>query len=108
MIQNLLGITFDKIDEFIRNYDGTRHLTLFGSEKYDAFYDKIRYLINLKSGITYTCPHYLAKIKVYSYDSLSIEKTLTLHNAIIHIKSVLKKDKNHYYYKIFLENFLYQ
>ena len=30
-------------------------------------------------------------------------KTLTLHNVIIHIKSVLNKDKNYYYYNIFLE-----
>ena len=27
-----------------------------------------------------------------------MEKTLTLHNAIILIKSVLNKDKSHYYY----------
>ena len=39
---------------------------------------------------------------------MSIEKILTLHNVIIHIKSVLNKDKNHYYYKIFLEKCLYQ
>ena len=36
-------------------------------------------------------------------DSLAIEKRLTLHDVIIHIKSDLNKDKNHYYYKIFLE-----
>ena len=35
--------------------------------------------------------HYFAKIKV---DSLLIEKRLTLHNVIIHIKSVLNKDKS--------------
>ena len=49
-----------------------------------------------------------AKIKVDSYDSLPTEKILTLHNVIIHIKSVLNKDKNHYYYKIFLEKCSYQ
>ena len=35
------------------------------------------------------------------YDSLTIEKRVTLCNIIIHIKTVLNKDKNHYYYKIF-------
>ena len=45
--------------------------------------------------------HYFAKVKVDSNDSLPIEKRLTLPNAIIHIQSVLNKDKNHYYYKIF-------
>ena len=43
------------------------------------------------------------KIKVDSYDSLPIEKRLTLHNVVIQIKSFLNKDKNHYYYNIVLE-----
>ena len=34
-------IRFDKIDVFIRVYDGTRYLVLFGSEKYDFIYYKI-------------------------------------------------------------------
>ena len=39
------------------------------------YFDNIvRYLISLKSGITYMFSHYFAKIKVDSYDSLSIEK----------------------------------
>ena len=81
---------------------------MFGSEKYDAIYDIIRYLKSLKSGITYSFSHYFAKIKVRSYNSLPFEKILTLHNVIIFIKSILHKDKNHYYYKIFLEKCLYQ
>ena len=48
------------------------------------------------------------KIKVDSYGSLPIEKILTLHDAVILIKSVLNNDKNHHYYKIFLEKFHYQ
>ena len=60
--------------------------------------------ISLKSRITCTFSHYFAKTKVDSYDSLPIEKILTLHNVIILIKSVSNKDKNNYYYKIFLEN----
>ena len=95
-----LRIRFDIINEFIRIYNGTRYLTLFGSEKYDAIYNRIR--LSLKSGITYIFSHYLAKIKVDSYDSLPIEKLLTLHNVIIQMKSVLNKDKNHYYYKILI------
>ena len=39
-----LRTRFDKIDGFIRIYDGTRYLTLFGTEKYDAIYDKINIL----------------------------------------------------------------
>ena len=48
-----LHIRFDKIDGFIRVYDGTRYLVSFGSEKYDSIYDGIRYLTSVKSGITY-------------------------------------------------------
>ena len=36
-----LHIRFDKVDGLIRVYDGTRHLVLFGPEKYDAIYNRI-------------------------------------------------------------------
>ena len=48
-----LRIKFDKINGFIRTFDGTRYLILFGSEKYDAIYNRIRYRIALKRSITY-------------------------------------------------------
>ena len=76
-------IRFDEIDGFVRIYDGTRYLTLFGSEKYEyAIYDRIKYLISLKSSITYIFSHNFGKIKVDSYYSLPIKKTFTLHNII--------------------------
>ena len=37
-----LRIRFDKTDGFIRVYDGTRYLVLFGSEKYDSIYGRIK------------------------------------------------------------------
>ena len=46
----------------------------------------------------------IAKIKIDLYDSLPLENALTLHNVIIHIKSVV----NHYRYNIFLETFSHQ
>ena len=49
----LLRIRFNKIDGFVRVYDGTRYFTLFGSEKYDTIYNRIRYLIEVKSDIIY-------------------------------------------------------
>ena len=103
-----LRIRFDKIDAFFRIYDGNRYLALFGPEKYDAIHNKIRYLISLKSSIAYVFSNYYAKIKVDSYHSLPIEKTLTLHNVIILINSVIDKKQNHYYYNIFLEKCSYQ
>ena len=69
-----LLIRFDKIDGFIRIYDGTRYLRLFDSEKCDVISSRIRYLINLKSSITYVFSHYHAKSKVHSYDSLPLKR----------------------------------
>ena len=84
-------IRVDKIDVFIRVYDGTRYLVLFGSEKYDSIYDRIRYLISVKSDITSIISHNYATANVYSYDSLRLEKTVTFLNVIILVKSVWNK-----------------
>ena len=40
----LLRVRFNKIDEIIRIYDGTKYLILFGTKKYDAIYDSITFL----------------------------------------------------------------
>ena len=61
-----MRIRFDKIDAFIIVYDGTRYLVLLGPEKYVAIYNRIKYLISLKSSITYIFSHYFAKLKVDS------------------------------------------
>ena len=52
-----LRIRFNKVHGFIRVYDGTRHLILFGSEKYDFFYSRIRYCKGVKSGFTCVISH---------------------------------------------------
>ena len=49
-------------------------LVLFGPEKYDAIYNKIRYLTSQKSDVTYVIFHNYAKIKIDSYNSLPLEK----------------------------------
>ena len=46
-------------------------------------------------------------IKIDSY-VLALKETLTLHNVVILIQSLLNKNKNHYYYNVFLERCLYQ
>ena len=85
-----------------------RYLALFGSEKHDAICNRIKYIINILFIYIYiyiyiyihTLSHYYAKIKDISYDSMPVEKILTLYNVIILIKSVLNKDKNHYQQQI--------
>ena len=56
---------------------------------------------SLKCAVTYIISHYFAKIKVDSYDSLLIEKTLSSNSFVRLIKLVLNKDKNHNYYMKF-------
>ena len=78
LCKNLIGakplrIMFNKVDEFIRVYDGTRYLVLFGPEKYDAIYNRIKYVISQKNGITFVFSHNYAKIKIDSYDFLPLE-----------------------------------
>ena len=89
---------------FIRFFVGTRYLKFFGIEKSDLIYNKIRYLNGVKSDITYVISYKDVKIKVDSYDSLFLEKTLTFYNVIILNKPIFNRDKNNYYYDLFLKN----
>ena len=50
-----------------------------------------------KIGITDSINHNFIRIRIYSYNSLPIEKILTFH-VIIHITSVENKKKNEYCY----------
>lgn len=70
-------------------------------EKYNAKFDKVMYIISLKSNITYVFSHNFAKIIV---DSLPLENSLTFHNAIIQIKSVWNKNQSRYHYNIVVES----
>ena len=71
-----LHINFNKIDGFIRVYNGTGYLVLFDPGKYNAIFDRIRFHTRLKSGISYVISQNFARIKVDSYDSLPMEKHL--------------------------------
>ena len=81
-----LRIRFDKIDGFIKIYDGIRYLVLF-SYSYDEICNRIKYLISEKSGITNSINYNFAKIR---------------------IDSVVNENKNKYYYNIFLEKGSYK
>ena len=61
---------------------------LFGSEKDDSLYNRIRYFISVKDSRTYIISHNYAKINVKSHDSLPLEKTMTFHDIVVLIKSV--------------------
>ena len=90
----------DKTDGFIKTHNGFRCLILFDYGWFNKIYDKI---ISEKSGITDSINHNFAKIRIDSYDSLHIEKIFVFHNVTVLIKLVVNRDKNNYYYNIFLE-----
>ena len=96
-------IRFDKIDGFIIVLNGKiKHLILFDYGLFNKICDKIKYLISKKSVITNSVNHNFGKIRIDSYNYLRIKKTLTFHYVIILIESVVNKNKNKYYYNIFL------
>ena len=103
-----LGFKVGQNGPFYTTYDVTRYFVLLGSEKHNSIYDRIRYLISLKSCITHIISYNYATIKVDSYNSLPLGKTMTLRNVIILVKSVWNKDRNNYYYDIFLEKASYK
>ena len=95
-----MHISFDKIDGFIRVYDGTRYLVLFGFENYLQLYkSKKQYNIYVFS-LLYEKSKLILSI-LYLW-----KKYLTLHNLIILIKRLLNKDQNHYEKKFALGVFI--
>ena len=72
------------------------------------FVKRLNILLSGKSSIAVSFTLTFARIRIDSYNSLPIEKILTFHNVIIYIKSVVNKNKNYYYYNIFLEKGLYK
>ena len=59
-----LRIMLDKVNGFIRYYNGTKYFVLYGLEKYYPIYDRIRYLKASKSGINMFFLIILEKSKV--------------------------------------------
>ena len=62
---------------------------MLGSEKHDAIFDRVRYLISIKGGITYIFFHFFL--------NFACKKNIGFANVITNVKSSLNKDKNHYY-----------
>ena len=59
--------------------------------------NRIRYLIMLKSNISYVYSHKCLKIKINSDGDSSLEEMLNMHNVVILITSVFNKSHNYYY-----------
>ena len=99
-----MRIRFDKVNRIIKIYDGIKYLELsnsdnefyyrFDSKIYNAPFDRINYLISEKSDDKCSINHNTPTIRIYSLNSLPIEKNLTLRNVIILIESVFNMGKN--------------
>ena len=72
-----LRIRFNKTDGFIRVYDGTKYLVLFGAKIYNFIYNRIRYLTGLKV-VLHVISHSYVISQLDSYNSLYLKKTLHL------------------------------
>ena len=105
-----LRIRFDKIDGLIMVRGSEfKHLVLLDNGLFNKIFDKIKYLISEKSGITDSIiNHNFGEIRIDSYNYLPIEKILIFRNVIILIKSVVNKNKINYYCNIFLEKGSYK
>ena len=78
---NPFRIRFGKTDGFVRVYDRTGYWVLFASEKYDAIYNRIRYLIGLKSSIIYVLSQKNSiKILDPNVDNIFISKLMEKKN----------------------------
>ena len=101
-----MPIRFDKIDGFIRVHGGEfRYLALFDRGLFDKICYKFERHVSEKSGIPDSINH---NFGIDAYNYLAIEEILTFHNIIILIKPVGNKNKNEYYYNIFLQKGLYK
>ena len=65
-------------------------LALFGCKKFNAIFNKIKYLIRIKSSILYVVSHNYGKIKTELDDDLRIEEAFILHNIVLIIKFLIK------------------
>ena len=75
--KNLIGakpllIMFKNVYGFIRDYDGTKYLVLFGTKRFDAIFDRIRYVIRLENGIIYVDSCNYGKSKIDSDNALPL------------------------------------
>ena len=80
-LQNLLRVTFVKMDWYFRKYDKTKYLILFPfDEKYETAFDIIRYLIMLKSNIWDVYFDAYIEIKINSGDDLPLNIRYAQHS----------------------------
>ena len=109
-----LRITFDKVNGVIKIWylelSNLYNEIYYGinSRIYNTVFDGINDFKGKKSGIGDSINHNFARIRIDSYNSSPLEKTLTFYNIIILIKSVVNENKNNYYYKEFLEKGSYK
>ena len=72
-----LCIWFDKIGGFIKTQNGIKRLVLFDYLWFDKICERVKNLINEKSGIRDSINHNFGKIRIDSYSSIPIRKNFS-------------------------------
>ena len=101
-----LRIKFDEANGFIRVYRGIRYLLLFGPENMMLFTVELYILLAGKAALHMIFLIIMQKLELILMILCLYKKYL--QNVVTLIKSLLNKDKNHYYYNIFLEKVLHK
>ena len=86
----LLHIIFNKVSVCIISYVRALYSLLFGFEKYDTIFDRIRNFLLLKSGITFFFPYNFGTIKIDSDNGFALED-YSLSHLLIKLKITATK-----------------
>ena len=103
----------NKVDGYIKESNGNKYLILVSNDenketlkKYTELWDRIKNLIKKKDKPG-EYEKYFMKIKFNSDDNLPFNKTLSLHNMTIVVRSVFQED-NKYYPQVFSDESLHE
>ena len=111
---NPLYVIINEVDEYIKEENWNKYLTLVSTDKnrevltkYTELWYRIKNSIEKMNNKSGEYGKDFMKIKFNSDDSLPLNKTLKLHNITILVRSVFEEDGK-YYPQVFLDECLYE
>ena len=111
---NPLYLIINEIDGYVEEMNGNKYLTLVSRDKnkevltkYTELWDGIKNSIEKINNNSGGYGKDFIKIKFNSDDSLSLNKTLRLHNTTVIVRPVFEEDRK-YYPQVFLDECLYE
>ena len=111
---NPLYLIINQVDGYFKKINGNKYLTLVSTDKnkevltkYTELWDGIKNSIEKINNNSGGYGKDFIKIKFNSDDSLSLNKTLRLHNTTVIVRPVFEEDRK-YYPQVFLDECLYE